>query len=450
MNPKRTLSTDYLNNDKIFTQLLKLNFYADVRIISGTLSLFTAEDEKITGTNGEINGIGVRALVDGSIGYAWSSCISDFPKLLEKAERLAKLNKGKIFLSAQKPIKANAGRNSEFPHSEEKILLLKEAKKHALSQKVKNCTLALRDSNVQKIFLNSEGSHILQKESHIYFSALCISKEGAQIQRGIERLSSRKGYKNFDIIKSVENASKSAEHLLNAEAPPKGHFPIIMNPEMTGVFAHEILGHASEGDSVAERESILKGMIGKRVGSEKVNITDEPNFDDFGQYFYDDEGVKAQSVQLVEKGILKGYLHSRQSAYALNAKNNGHARAQNYEFTPIVRMSNTLFAKGKESIEDVFNVKHGIYIIGMKGGSVDIFSGDFMFAAKEAWLIKNSSKEKLLRDITISGSILKTLKKVEAVGKDFGTSPGFCGKIGQMISVSDGGPHIRVSDMRVG
>lgn len=439
-----------MDADKILSSLSKLGFYADVRIVSGANSSFSAEDGKITGTEGETSGIGVRALCNGSFGHAWSTRIPDFPGLLERAEKLAKVNKGKFRLSGQKPGKAEVGRNYEFPGTEEKISLLKEAEKSALSEKAKNATLVLRDSNSEKIFLSSEGSRIVQKQSYAYFSATSIAKEGTQIQRGIDRAASRKGYGGFDVSAVAQSARESAERLLKSEPPPKGRFPVIMNPEMSGVFSHEALGHASEGDSIAERESVLAGKLGKKIAGGKVTIADDPTFEDFGQYFYDDEGVKAESVPIVENGILRNYLHSRQSAAELKTKSNGHARAQGYEFAPLVRMSNTIFAKGSESEADVFGVKEGIYAVGMKGGSVDIFSGDFMFAAKEGWLVRNGSREKLLRDVTISGNILETLAKVECVGKDFGTSPGFCGKMAQSVPVSDGGPHIRVSEMKVG
>ena len=73
-----------------------------------------------------------------------------------------------------------------------------------------------------------------------------------------------------------------------------------------------------------------------------------------------------------------------------------------------------------------------------------------MFKAEEAYEIKNGELGKVLRDAAISGNVLKTLNNVEAVGKDFGTSPGMCGKAGQEIPVSDGGPHIRVKNVMVG
>jgi TldD protein len=86
----------------------------------------------------------------------------------------------------------------------------------------------------------------------------------------------------------------------------------------------------------------------------------------------------------------------------------------------------------------------------MKGGSVDIFSGGFMFKAQEAYEIKNGEAGKLMKDVTITGNILQALNQIESVGKDFGTSPGICGKSGQEAAVSDGGPHIRIRNVAIG
>jgi len=113
-------------------------------------------------------------------------------------------------------------------------------------------------------------------------------------------------------------------------------------------------------------------------------------------------------------------------------------------------MSNTYFQRGSSKIDEVFDVRSGVYLCGMKGGSVDIFAGGFMFKAEEAYQIKDGKKEDLLRDVTITGNILQTMLDVECVGDDFGTSPGICGKSGQDAPVSDGGPHIRVKNVAIG
>ena len=227
-------------------------------------------------------------------------------------------------------------------------------------------------------------------------------------------------------------------------------FTVVLDPEMTGVLSHEAVGHACEADAVIDRESILRGKIGKRIGNNFVTIYDDPTAKNFGTYKFDDEGVEAKKTVLVERGILRGYINSRSTAKELGHTPNGHARAEDFESAPVVRMSNTYFMPGKASKEDVMDIRDGIYLKGMKGGSVDIFSGGFMFAAELAYEIKNGEIGKMIRDTGISGNILETLHNIELVGKDFGTSPGFCGKAGQHAPVSDGGPHIRVKKVRIG
>jgi TldD protein len=274
------------------------------------------------------------------------------------------------------------------------------------------------------------------------------------MQRGSDRASSRRGFGALELHKSAEGSREKALRLLKAAPPPKGRFTVIFDNEMTGVFAHEALGHACEADSIVERESILSERMGKQIGNQLVSVIDDPTADDFGRYAYDDEGVAGKPVTLIEKGVLRGFLNSMETASALKAGGsealNGHARADGYSDAPIIRMSNTYFQPGKSKVQEVFDAKSGIYLRGMKGGSVDIFSGGFMFKSEEAYGIKDGEKTGLIRDVTITGNILQTMLDVECVGDDFGSNPGVCGKSSQEVPVSDGGPHIRVRNVAIG
>ena len=304
--------------------------------------------------------------------------------------------------------------------------------------------------HTRKEFYNSDGSEIVEEQFYVYFSCLCIGQSNGVIQRGHERASSRKGFKDINFSKICENSADKTERLLDSALPPKGRFVVIMDNEMTGVFSHEAIGHACEGDSIIERESILRDKLGKKIGNELVSIVDNPTADGFGNYAYDDEGVKAKPAMLIKQGVLKGFMTSRETAHELKLEANGHARAMDFANYPIIRMSNTHFLPGKVKKDELFDVQHAIYVKGMKGGSVDIFTGGYMFKAEEAWEIKNSSKEKSFRDVTLIGNILETLNGVDLVASDFSTNPGFCGKMGQEAPVSDGGPHIRVKTIVLG
>jgi len=127
----------------------------------------------------------------------------------------------------------------------------------------------------------------------------------------------------------------------------------------------------------------------------------------------------------------------------------GNMRASSYSDFPVVRMSNTFFERGKQNLDEIFDVKSGIYAKGMKGGQVNPKTGNFVFVAEEGFLIKNGELTERLRDITLNGDILTTLKEIDAAGNDFIMSPGMCGKRGQAVRVSDGGPHLRIRNVAV-
>lgn len=434
-----------------YSNLLSKYQFAELRIHHGSESAIKITNDEIKSSSGTFYGVSARVLENNSWGFASSNNADcDVAMLLEKATRLARLEKGNIKLKETKSEKKSVKNKAKETSIEEKINALLDAKKEITGKHVIGTIVSCSSFNLKKEFYNSTGSEIIQEQVYTYLSYTAITKSGELIQRGYKNAASIKGFDKINLHNIAKIADEKAERLLYAVAPPKGRFVVVLDPEMTGVFSHEALGHATEADSIIDRESILAGKLNKKIGNELVNIIDDPTAEDFGNYTYDDEGVKAQKIGLVRNGVLTGYLNSRETAQRLSLTPNGHARADSFDAVPIVRMSNTYFMPGKASKEDVFDIKHGVYLKGMKGGSVDIFSGGFMFKAEEAYEIKNGRLGKLLRDVTLSGNILETLNHVELVGKDFDTSPGICGKFNQEAPVSDGGPHIRVSNMMVG
>jgi TldD protein len=423
--------------------------YADLRIERSEESYVQITNGEVRQASGVSGGMSVRVLENGSWGFASSNRGEGLGQLLAKAHRLTTLGRGGIRLALPKPGKKRVGKRPAATGMDVQVKALLEAGKGMKADKVASRTLACTDSRVVKEFYSSAGSEIIQETGYSYLSCACTARSGEMIQRGSGRSWSHGGFGRLD-LSVADEAKEKALRLLGAAAPPKGRFTVVMDPEMTGVFSHEAVGHACEADSVLDRESVLADKRGRRIGNRLVSIADDPGADDFGSYAYDDEGMKAQRAVLVEKGVLRGFLNSMETAKALGLKPNGHARAEAYDAVPVVRMSNTYFQKGESSSADVFDVREGIYLKGMRGGSVDPFSGGFMFKAEEAYVISNGGKGQLLRDTAISGNILQTMLDVECVGRDFGGSPGMCGKSGQSVPVSDGGPHIRVRNVAIG
>jgi TldD protein len=431
-------------------RLLEKYPYAELRKESSTDSIIRISNDEIKVSAGRHFGICVRVLKNGSWGFAASNKESDIKDLLKKAEALALMKRGKIDIARSKGIKKTIKTKIKRISADQQVKELLEAKKNMIGKNIISQKISSSDSVTRKEFYNSEGSEIIQDENHTYIGCVCAARDGERILRGIETAGSRSGFSTIDLDKVSDTSREKAQKLLGAPTAPRGRFSVVLDPEMSGVFAHEALGHAVEADSIVDRESILSNKIGKKIGSELISIVDDPSADGFGNYAYDDEGLKAKKTTILERGVLKNYLNSRETAQKTKAQTNGHARSSGYDDVPIVRMSNTYVKRGNSSKEDVFDIKKGIYIKGMKGGSVDIFSGGFMFKAEEAYEIKKGECGRILRDATISGNVLTALNRIEAVGRDFGTSPGMCGKMGQDIPVSDGGPHIRIRNVMVG
>jgi len=117
---------------------------------------------------------------------------------------------------------------------------------------------------------------------------------------------------------------------------------------------------------------------------------------------------------------------------------------------PQVRMSNTFFEEGDFSRDEIFDVKSAIYLKGGKAGQVSPKTGTFTFASQYGFAIENGEIAGMIKNASISGNILKDLNFVDAVGKDLEFHPGTCGKGGQGVPVTTGGPHIRISRLAVG
>lgn len=399
--------------------------------------------DETTVISGQRGGVSVRVLKNGAWGFATTNDENaNVKELLDKAKRLAELGGGSVKITKGEKIIDRKVAKIEWADSEEMFELVKNAQKKTKIEKIATSTLSLSAKKVKKIYSNSYGSEIEQEDAYFYFSCSAVAKENEKIVSGSETAAKRGNYKEIDFDKVAETAAKSALTQLVAKTPPKGKFTVVLHPRMTGTFIHEAVGHAAEADAIVAKESTFCGKLGKRVGNELVNIYDDPTLPYFGGYEYDDEGYKAKRVALIEKGILKDFMNSNETAAELKIKRNGHARADGYGAQPIVRMSCTIFKPGND--KDIFDIKEGIYVKGSAGGSVDVFSGGFMFKAKEGNMIRNGEIAEPLRDIVLIGNINEVLNNIEAVGKDFETHPGICGKNGQHAFVEDGGPHIRV------
>jgi TldD protein len=225
---------------------------------------------------------------------------------------------------------------------------------------------------------------------------------------------------------------------------------VVLDPELAGVFAHEAVGHASEGDLVQEGNSVLAKMTGESIGNDRLTIVDDPTIPEFGFEPFDAEGVAVQRTEIIRKGVVNAFLHSRETLAAVGNGIAGHARAMGAE-PPLVRMSNTYIENGDSTREEIMEAcKNGILLKGSRGGQVDPGRGIFQFNAEYGYLIEQGECTTMVRDVSLSGDILSTLHGILLCGNDRAMHPGYCGKGGQSVPVSDGAPHVLLDNAVVG
>ena len=433
--------------------------YMDIRFGMGDNTSILMKDGNVDEINtGMSLGTRIRVLKNGAWGFAYTTDLSKINEITETALKLSDSLKGDVELTESEIIKDKVEVDVKTPFKdvsiEEKKDIMKSANDAATIDKVNSTTVSYADSEVNELFMNSEGSEIQVKTSRVRMALNASATDGEIIQFGHGSLG---GVKGFEIIQDADieefgrNIGEKAVRLLEAKPAPSGQFTVIADPELTGVLIHEALGHATEGDLILQNDSILKDKIGEKIASDIVNIFDDASRKDgFGYYPYDVEGVRTKPNQLVKNGELISLLNSRETSSKLGMKSSGNARSLIAD-QPIVRMSNTYLQPGDNTFEELLeDIPNGMYLKGSRGGQVDTGKGIFQFNAAEGYMIENGEITTPLRDVSLSGNILETLKNIDAIGNDFKLSVGFCGKGGQTAPVGDGGPHTRILNALVG
>ncbi|MFH1562296.1 MAG: TldD/PmbA family protein [Nitrospirota bacterium] len=442
--------------------------YLEIRVeeIQTTKIDFGGKELENIGNTTKIGG-NVRALVNGGWGFVSFNTIDELDSYVELAIKEAKLTgKTKFQLTPIKPVIdykiIGSGKDPKNISLEEKHDLCQNYNLIILnfSPLIQTSMVTYRDYYKKVYFVNSEGTDILQDKIFTGISFVALAKDGMNVQQAHTSFGNYRGYSTVEKLEAkAEETAKLAVDLLKAKSVEGGKYTVVLDPQLCGVFIHEAFGHLAEADHVYENEKMEELMrLGKRFGVDGLCIVDDATLpDEAGSYFYDEEGVPATKNYLVENGIFSHRLHSRETAAKMEAclvgeSPTGNARAINYNFEPIVRMSNTYLEPRNLAFEEMLSgIKDGIYAKGYIGGNTDCEM--FTFSAQQAYLIKDGRVGELLRDVVLTGNVFETLLNIEAIGNDlvlFGGLGG-CGKGGQSpLPVADGGPHIRIKEVLIG
>jgi TldD protein len=324
----------------------------------------------------------------------------------------------------------------------------------AYDPRIKMVSIDYYDEIRTRDIANSEGLYLRDELPLIFFVVQTLGVGNNTSHMGRERLSRHQGLEMFDELTPEDAARTSAREsitMLEAQDAPAGRMDVVMQNGWGGVLVHEAVGHPLEGDNIARQTGVFVGKLGKKVANEKFTMVDDGSLPCFrGTTNFDDEGTEMKRNVLIKDGVLVKFMTDILSAKQLQMERTGNGRRESFRHIPIVRMTNTFIANGKDKPADILaSTKSGLYVQSLSGGSVNPTTGVFNFTCREAYLIEEGKKTTPVRGATLVGNCLDVIQGIDAVGDDLGFGPGICGK-GQAAEVTAGQPTVRIRGINVG
>jgi TldD protein len=444
--------------------------YADARFEAHLNELVTVANGKVErAVINQKRGIGIRTLVKGAWGFQSTTNLTKagVKEATNIAFKIAKASSRHV----AKPVRlAPAKAYQDSYAAEVKVDLEDIAFEDKLKQFLKwdkglhapknvvRGSIEYTGIKIAKLFMNSEGANIRFANTITWATLKAYAKKGDLNQFYEQTVGHSGGYEIFDkqdMGRVAAETGRKAVSLLKAKAAKmERDATVILEPNYVALLVHEIVGHPSEADRVLGREAAWAGTtwwagkMGERIGSKYCTVYDDPTVPKtFGFYRYDDEGVKAEKKVLIEKGVLKGHMQSRETAAEFGVAPNAGMRAITFEYIPLIRMSNTFFAHGDWRYEEMLEeTKRGYLVISMKHPSIDDQRYNWTISAQEGYEISNGELTTHLRDVQLTSTAPKFFKSIDAASKkgEIHPVPG-CGKGDplQALYVGNGGPYLR-------
>jgi TldD protein len=456
--------------------------YADARTVSRRNQAVATKNGRVeTVRDVESEGLGVRVLVAGAWGFASDRRLTDTgaAEAARRAVAFARAAPGHHERALAPVTPASGTYRTSFERDPVEV---------PLADKVDHClraeaALAHADVTVTQAFVRA------QRERKVL-----VSSDGADVEQevvecggGVDALATRDGayqirsypsahggwsaqagweyVESLGLEREAPRVAEQAAALLRADPCPSGRTTVVLDAEQMQLQLHESVGHPIELDRIYGTEASYAGTsflgpgdLGSlRYGSERMNVTaDSTSPGGLGTFAFDDEGVPAERQAIVEAGVLRGFLTSRETAARIGAGRGGSMRADGWSRMPLVRMTNLHLEPGEGTLEALLaDVDDGLYLETNKSWSIDDKRLNFQFGTQIAWEIKRGRLVRMLRDATYTGITPRFWGSLDAVaGPEAWVMAGLtnCGKgqPGQSAHVSHGAAPARFRDVQVG
>jgi TldD protein len=435
------------------------------------------------------SGIGIRVLYQGAWGFSASSDPGDLAGLFDRAFDNARVAAERVTFPVRLAEKEAVQGSFESPSRidpfeiplTDKVAFLKEMDgkldRKGVDQRVSSLTFVRK----QIVFLDSEGSQIEKRITEVFASleVTGMDEHGESFERKFHlgKHGESRGWESIDQPFFAENAERIVRDLnqvLTAQECPKDDRSVILLPGILYLQTHETIGHALELDRILGYELAFAGGsfvtlndFGKlRYGSEKLTVRADATLTNSpGSFGFDDDGIPARNVLLIDKGLLVSAITGRQMVEEANATarrpifsgSGGANRASSFYRVPIERMTNINIDPGQDgSLEDIISqTGKGILLDGDRSWSIGSNREQFHFGTEIGWLVEDGQVTKPVKNSTYRGDTLKFWNSLSAVGDSSTWELKYvdnCGKgqPNQIMQLGHGVPVCRFDNVRIG
>ncbi|HVC27352.1 MAG TPA: TldD/PmbA family protein [Nitrososphaerales archaeon] len=456
--------------------------YAEARVHGGTGTGFLLKNGEPQPSMIEDSfGIAVRVIAGGAMGFSATNLLSkekvrDIPaKTVRMAKSSARVVKEPIAMGDSKSsarkvrVEEKEPVEGADPNWLKSVLLEIDKRVVALQAgagvKIPNRIMVASAGVEEKYIVTSDGARVESRVPRFnFFGIFTAMKGGDAAQRTLQQgeTGGLEIVRRIRLLELVEAEARTlTEVLMEAEKAPTGIMDVVLSPELSGIAAHESVGHPQEADRILGREGaqagesyLSKDSLGMKVGSEEANVSDDPTLAHSNGYApVDDEGVVAKKRHLIVNGKVTEFLQNRATSSLLGVRNNGSSRSAAFDREPIIRMSNTFVEPGDYATTEELlkEVKDGIYLKSFTEWNIDDKRLNQRYTGLEAYLIKNGETTKLVRAPVLEITTPALWGSVKGRSKRLEFEAANCGKGDPMqgIPVWTGGPDTLLAGVRI-
>lgn len=317
----------------------------------------------------------------------------------------------------------------------------------ALDDRAVQAICSYSEHEMQQVFASRSGLST-QQIRRTNMALIVFVSDGSRQEYGYV---SRSGTGGMELLavddEDLQTAATTAAELLGSTSVPAGTYDVVTDPSTTGTIAHEAFGHGMETDMFLKERARGAEYIGKRVGSDLVNIIDDPTLPGaYGCYFIDDEGLASAPTQIIRDGILQGGLTDLYSAVRLGIGRTANGRRESVLRKAYARMSNTFFERGRHTPDELLaSLDDGLLLCQTENGMEDPKGWGMQIWTHYAREYRGGKPTgRLFSPVAMTGYVPDVLADVSMVANDFEMEAGSCGKgWKEIVPVGSGGPHLR-------